>query len=110
MDAPSRAAFGCLLSHTGRFGINTVEFNFRKQKPMTSRLQFVHWEKGRDVFERLLIDADWAINNGNWMWLSCSSFFYQVSAIQCEFDFPQRLLLRAYRSRNFISTIGSTRP
>ncbi|KAL6584757.1 (6-4)DNA photolyase [Orobanche minor] len=38
---------------------------------------FVHWEKGRDVFERLLIDSDWAINNANWMWLSCSSFFYQ---------------------------------
>ena len=40
--------------------------------------KFVHWEKGRDVFERLLIDSDWAINNGNWLWLSCSSFFYQV--------------------------------
>ncbi|KAF2541075.1 hypothetical protein F2Q68_00032653 [Brassica cretica] len=31
---------------------------------------FIHWEQGRDVFERLLIDSDWAINNGNWMWLS----------------------------------------
>uniref|UniRef100_M4DX76 (6-4)DNA photolyase n=1 Tax=Brassica campestris TaxID=3711 RepID=M4DX76_BRACM len=39
---------------------------------------FIHWEQGRDVFERLLIDSDWAINNGNWMWLSCSSFFYQA--------------------------------
>ncbi|KAH9607866.1 hypothetical protein KSS87_000002 [Heliosperma pusillum] len=39
---------------------------------------FIHWEKGRDVFERLLIDSDWAINNGNWLWLSCSSFFYEV--------------------------------
>eukprot|EP00897_Mesotaenium_endlicherianum_P010804 jgi/Mesen1/9752/ME000698S09229 len=28
---------------------------------------YVHWEKGRDVFDRLLIDGDWAINNGNWM-------------------------------------------
>ncbi|KAL0719411.1 hypothetical protein Bca4012_068735 [Brassica carinata] len=28
---------------------------------------FIHWEQGRDVFERLLIDSDWAINNGNWM-------------------------------------------
>ncbi|KAK1312226.1 (6-4)DNA photolyase [Acorus calamus] len=26
-------------------------------------IQFIHWEKGRDVFERLLIDHDWAINN-----------------------------------------------
>jgi cryptochrome len=42
-------------------------------------MKFIHWEKGRDVFERLLIDSDWAINNGNWLWLSCSSFFYQVS-------------------------------
>uniref|UniRef100_A0A453NQM1 Photolyase/cryptochrome alpha/beta domain-containing protein n=1 Tax=Aegilops tauschii subsp. strangulata TaxID=200361 RepID=A0A453NQM1_AEGTS len=38
---------------------------------------YIHWEQGRDVFERLLIDSDWAINNGNWLWLSCSSFFYQ---------------------------------
>ncbi|CAH8337536.1 unnamed protein product [Eruca vesicaria subsp. sativa] len=44
---------------------------------------FIHWEQGRDVFERLLIDSDWAINNGNWMWLSCSSFFYQ--ALRCFF-------------------------
>lgn len=39
----------------------------------------MHWERGRHVFERLLIDSDWAINNGNWLWLSCSSFFYQVN-------------------------------
>eukprot|EP00038_Savillea_parva_P020948 m.32916 g.32916 ORF g.32916 m.32916 type:complete len:542 (+) comp4946_c0_seq1:304-1929(+) len=35
------------------------------------------WEKGAAVFDRLLLDADWSLNNGNWMWLSCSSFFYQ---------------------------------
>jgi len=35
------------------------------------------WEAGAKVFDRLLIDADWSINNANWMWLSCSSFFYQ---------------------------------
>ena len=29
------------------------------------------------MFDELLIDADWALNNGNWMWLSCSCFFYQ---------------------------------
>ena len=38
---------------------------------------YVSWEKGRDVFDRLLIDADPSINSGNWMWLSASSFFYQ---------------------------------
>lgn len=35
------------------------------------------WEKGRDVFDRLLIDGDPSLNSGNWMWLSASSFFYQ---------------------------------
>ena len=36
------------------------------------------WEKGAAVFEELLLDADWALNSANWMWLSCSAFFYQV--------------------------------
>jgi len=35
------------------------------------------WERGMEVFEELLLDADWALNAGNWMWLSCSCFFYQ---------------------------------
>lgn len=29
-----------------------------------------HWTAGRDVFDRLLLDADWAVNNGNWLWLA----------------------------------------
>jgi cryptochrome len=33
---------------------------------------FCHWESGRDVFEKYLIDADHFINNGNWQWLSAS--------------------------------------
>lgn len=51
---------------------------------------FVHWEKGRDVFDRLLIDSDWAINNGNWMWLSCSSFFYQYNRIYSPITFGKK--------------------
>ncbi|KAK7294117.1 hypothetical protein RJT34_17000 [Clitoria ternatea] len=51
---------------------------------------FVHWGKGRDVFERLLIDSDWAINNGNWMWLSCSSFFYQYNRIYSPTTFGKK--------------------
>ncbi|KAL0415317.1 UNVERIFIED_CONTAM: (6-4)DNA photolyase [Sesamum latifolium] len=51
---------------------------------------FVHWEKGRDVFERLLIDSDWSINNANWMWLSCSSFFYQYNRIYSPISFGKK--------------------
>lgn len=36
-----------------------------------------HWEEGAAVFDNLLLDADWALNNANWQWLSCSNFFYQ---------------------------------
>ncbi|KAL8458084.1 hypothetical protein ACS0TY_035816 [Phlomoides rotata] len=50
----------------------------------------VHWEKGRDVFDRLLIDSDWAINNANWMWLSCSSFFYQYNRIYSPISFGKK--------------------
>lgn len=31
---------------------------------------YQHWHVGRDVFDKLLLDADWALNNGNWMWLA----------------------------------------
>uniref|UniRef100_A0A1J3II97 (6-4)DNA photolyase n=7 Tax=Noccaea caerulescens TaxID=107243 RepID=A0A1J3II97_NOCCA len=51
---------------------------------------FIHWEQGRDVFERLLVDSDWAINNGNWMWLSCSSFFYQYNRIYSPISFGKK--------------------
>ena len=29
-----------------------------------------HWTAGRDVFKRLLLDEDCALNNGNWLWLA----------------------------------------
>ncbi|WOL11929.1 (6-4)DNA photolyase [Canna indica] len=51
---------------------------------------FIHWEKGRDVFERLLIDSDWAINNGNWLWLSCSAFFNQYHRIYSPISFGKK--------------------
>ena len=35
------------------------------------------WIQGADHFEGELLDADYALNNFNWMWLSCSGFFYQ---------------------------------
>ena len=38
---------------------------------------WVHWEMGRSVFEKNLIDHDWSVNNFQWHWLSCSAFFHQ---------------------------------
>eukprot|EP01033_Poteriospumella_lacustris_P007653 gene7654-5502_t len=38
---------------------------------------FHHWEEGVRIFDLYLLDDDWALNNANWQWLSCSNFFYQ---------------------------------
>ena len=38
---------------------------------------YISWERGQEVFEELLLDADYFLNAGNWMWLSASCFFYQ---------------------------------
>jgi len=51
---------------------------------------FIHWEWGRDVFDRDLVDADWALNNGNWMWLSCSAFFYQYFRVYSPASFAKK--------------------
>lgn len=33
------------------------------------------------VFEELLLDQDWSLNAGNWMWLSASAFFHQFHRV-----------------------------
>jgi len=42
------------------------------------------------VFEELLLDADYSINAGNWMWLSASAFFHQYTRIFCPVRFGKR--------------------
>uniref|UniRef100_A0A4W5LZZ8 Cryptochrome circadian regulator 2 n=1 Tax=Hucho hucho TaxID=62062 RepID=A0A4W5LZZ8_9TELE len=43
-----------------------------------------------DVFEELLLDADWSVNAGSWMWLSCSAFFQQFFHCYCPVGFGKR--------------------
>jgi deoxyribodipyrimidine photolyase len=50
---------------------------------------YVSWERGRDVFDRLLVDADEALNNANWMWLSASAFFHQYWKVYSPIAFGQ---------------------
>eukprot|EP00741_Cyanophora_paradoxa_P025734 tig00000391_g24833.t1 len=51
---------------------------------------WVSWEKGAEVFDRLLLDADWHLNNGNWMWLSCSAFFHQFFRVYSPISFAKK--------------------
>ncbi|XP_073328365.1 cryptochrome-2 [Pagrus major] len=51
---------------------------------------WVSWESGMRVFEELLLDADWSVNAGSWMWLSCSAFFQQFFHCYCPVGFGRR--------------------
>ncbi|CAH1982961.1 unnamed protein product [Acanthoscelides obtectus] len=51
---------------------------------------FISWEDGMKVFEELLLDADWSVNAGMWMWLSCSSFFQQFFHCYCPVKFGRK--------------------
>jgi len=66
---------------------------------------FVYWEKGRDVFDRLLIDSDWAINNGNWLWLSASAFFSQYHRIYSPITFGKKYDPEGHYVRHFLPVL-----
>lgn len=51
---------------------------------------WIHWEQGAKVFDRLLLDADWSLNNANWQWLSASRFFQQYFKVYSPVSFFQK--------------------
>jgi len=53
------------------------------------------WVKGAKVFDKLLIDADWSVNNANWMWLSASAFFRQYYRVYGPVSFPKTYILKS---------------
>ncbi|KAF4097140.1 cryptochrome circadian regulator 4 isoform X1 [Onychostoma macrolepis] len=62
---------------------------------------WISWEEGMKVFEEILLDADYSMNAGNWMWLSASAFFHKYTRIFCPVRFgrrtdPQGQYLRKY--------------
>ena len=48
------------------------------------------WEDGARIFEYYLLDADWSLNNGNWMWLSASAFFHQYFRVYSPIAFGKK--------------------
>ncbi|XP_017540798.1 cryptochrome circadian regulator 4 [Pygocentrus nattereri] len=51
---------------------------------------WISWEEGMKVFEEYLLDADYSVNAGNWLWLSASAFFHQYNRIFCPVRFGRR--------------------
>ena len=63
------------------------------------------WEAGAAVFDRLLLDADWALNNGNWMWLSASAFFHQFFRVYSPVAFPRKYDAHGAYVRHFLPVL-----
>jgi len=49
------------MHHLGRHAVSCF---------LTRGQMYQNWTHGRDVFDRLLVDSDYALNTGNWLWLS----------------------------------------
>uniref|UniRef100_A0A182Z9F6 Cryptochrome-1 n=1 Tax=Biomphalaria glabrata TaxID=6526 RepID=A0A182Z9F6_BIOGL len=44
---------------------------------------WIDWVKGLQVFDRYLLDADWSVCAGNWMWVSSSAFEKVLQCPKC---------------------------
>ncbi|KNC82545.1 hypothetical protein SARC_05172 [Sphaeroforma arctica JP610] len=66
---------------------------------------WVHWEMGRDAFERHLLDADWSLNNANWMWLSASGFFHQFYRVYSPIAWPKKTDPNGDHVRHFVPVL-----
>jgi cryptochrome len=66
---------------------------------------YIHWEEGRDVFDELLLDADYALNNANWMWLSASGFFHQYFRVYSPVAFGQKTDKNGNFVRHFVPAL-----
>ena len=64
------------------------------------------WEDGVAVFDRLLLDADPALNIGNWMWLSASAFFYQYFRVYSPVAFPKKYDPKGAYVRHFLPALA----
>ncbi|VDL61458.1 unnamed protein product [Hymenolepis diminuta] len=68
------------------------------------------WTAGADIFSSLLLDADWALNSANWMWLSASAFFHQYYRIYCPVSFGRKTDQDGEFIRHFIPALRNMPP
>jgi len=58
---------------------------------LTKGCLWINWEEGFKVFDEFLLDAEWSVNAGNWLWLSCSSFFDGQVPVYCPVSVAKKL-------------------
>lgn len=54
---------------------------------------WISWEEGMKVFDELLLDADWSVNAGQWMWLSGWTFRTILKFKILTMNFVRRILI-----------------
>ncbi|KAJ1520097.1 hypothetical protein ONE63_004319 [Megalurothrips usitatus] len=64
------------------------------------------WEEGQKVFEELLLDADWALNAGNWMWMSASAFYHQFFRVYSPVAFGKKTDVLGEYIRKYVPEVS----
>nr|7QUT_A Chain A, RE11660p [Drosophila melanogaster] len=67
---------------------------------------WISWEEGQRVFEQLLLDQDWALNAGNWMWLSASAFFHQYFRVYSPVAFGKKTDPQGHYIRKYVPELS----
>ncbi|ETN11928.1 hypothetical protein PPTG_09593 [Phytophthora nicotianae INRA-310] len=57
---------------------------------LTRGVLYISWLRGATYFQEKMIDLDWPINVGNWLWVSASCFFTNYRRMASPSTFPQR--------------------
>ncbi|TNN55229.1 Cryptochrome-1 [Liparis tanakae] len=68
--------------------MKTTEFNSTLPHPFSTECSL--FRLSLKVFEELLLDGDWALNAGNWQWLSASAFFHQFFRVYSPVAFGKK--------------------
>ncbi|XP_032235657.2 cryptochrome-2 [Nematostella vectensis] len=58
---------------------------------LTRGCLWISWEEGLRAFEELQLDAEWSMNSGSWLWLSCSAFFHGQIPWFCPVEVGKKL-------------------
>ncbi|XP_004529289.1 cryptochrome-1 isoform X1 [Ceratitis capitata] len=67
------------------------------------------WEHGLQHFLKYLLDADWSVCAGNWMWVSSSAFerLLDTSLVSCPIAFSKRLDPKGEYIRQYVPELAN---
>ncbi|KAG7393014.1 Cryptochrome-2 [Phytophthora pseudosyringae] len=72
---------------------------------LTRGVLYISWLRGAAYFQEKLVDMDWPINIGNWLWVSASCFFSNYRRVASPSTFPQRWDQQGHFIRKYIPAL-----